>query len=395
MPPASPPTGWPDVAPHPFTATPFGISEVWTAAQHDLFGTKDVQDAITASYVWMADQVGHIFLGLAPTLLLCWIWSGLSTFRCIQEWFVGPLPPGCPPLPHALDGGYVVAALPVFAYWAYKELQDRADSVANARHVFPFDGGDIWRNVGVALLFFGIGGALAVAAFIGPWLLLAVFLVAAGLALRATYWWLQRKLAFQQADLPYLFRLANFPTALAPAPRQAVLDVSAPPAARGAGRHLIVTGPIGAGKTSLCVGAGTEFAFRLGIGRFLSRTKLLQLAAELPPGGMATPSTVMDYDAGRYLWPWRAVELLIVDDVDAGVPDGPARLAPHELADTLEALAKASPPLAWLAERRSLWVLGETEDVAAWQAALGRIIGVAAAEIGVVALPPLVPAAGR
>jgi hypothetical protein len=54
-------------------APPLGVRRVFTQVAHDLYGTKDVQDAITASYVWLADQLGHITLGLVPTLLLCWV----------------------------------------------------------------------------------------------------------------------------------------------------------------------------------------------------------------------------------------------------------------------------------------------------------------------------------
>src|ERR1700722_8249214 len=54
-------------------ANPLGIRRVFTQVSHDLYGTKDVQDVITASYVWMADQIGHISLGLVPTLLLPWL----------------------------------------------------------------------------------------------------------------------------------------------------------------------------------------------------------------------------------------------------------------------------------------------------------------------------------
>ena len=39
-------------------ADPLGFRRVFTQVAHDLYGTKDVQDAITASYVWMADQTG-------------------------------------------------------------------------------------------------------------------------------------------------------------------------------------------------------------------------------------------------------------------------------------------------------------------------------------------------
>ncbi len=52
---------------------PLGLRRVLAQAAHDLYGTKDVQDAITASYVWLADQIGHLALGLIPTLLYCWL----------------------------------------------------------------------------------------------------------------------------------------------------------------------------------------------------------------------------------------------------------------------------------------------------------------------------------
>src|SRR5580658_5661221 len=113
MPTDPPPTGWPGIEPHPFNAAaPFGIGEVWTAATHDLFGTKDVQDAITASYVWMADQIGHVFFGLALTLLPCWGW--FRAFPSVQGLLLGPS--GAHGLPSVLldCAGYAVAALLVF-----------------------------------------------------------------------------------------------------------------------------------------------------------------------------------------------------------------------------------------------------------------------------------------
>src|SRR4051794_21536104 len=53
-------------------APALGVRKVLVQVSKDLFGTKDVQNVITASYVWLADQVGHVALGLVPTLLACW-----------------------------------------------------------------------------------------------------------------------------------------------------------------------------------------------------------------------------------------------------------------------------------------------------------------------------------
>ena len=71
-------------------AEPLGLRRVFTQVAHDLYGTKDVQDAITASYVWMADQIGHISLGLLPTLLFGWIWKLLCAHWKLDDvWSIG------------------------------------------------------------------------------------------------------------------------------------------------------------------------------------------------------------------------------------------------------------------------------------------------------------------
>lgn len=125
------------------------------------------------------------------------------------------------------------------------------------------------------------------------------------------FWWLRRKLAFQQAGLPYLYRLANFTGARKPplvdvVSRIANLrnrkirlldvlllrDVVRPADAKV--RHLLITGPLGAGKTSLCVGIGTKFSFALGKARYLTVSKLVQLVL-----GCHGDGNDREYDDGR------------------------------------------------------------------------------------------------
>src|SRR5262245_65325274 len=73
------------IPPKAAEAEQLGVRKVLAQARHDLFGTKDVQDAITATYVWMADQLGHITLGLVPTMPMCWAttpgWSAAAAPR--------------------------------------------------------------------------------------------------------------------------------------------------------------------------------------------------------------------------------------------------------------------------------------------------------------------------
>src|SRR5215813_6882493 len=161
-------------------AAPGGVRRVRTQVCHDLYGTKDVQNVITASYVWMADQIGHLTLGLVPTLLFCWLATLVLPAAIMGEgaW---------------RDAIFAAGAALLFAYWVYKERTDFKDTKDRAGSVFPFDSGDILWNVKTALLYFAIGGLFGLAAFISWKVCLPVVLLSLWPALRVAFWWLRRK----------------------------------------------------------------------------------------------------------------------------------------------------------------------------------------------------------
>ena len=92
-----------------------GKGTIWQVAKHDLFGTKDVQDSPTLSYVWLADQFGHFGIGFAGTLAVGGVIA--AAFGWSPSW--------C-----AFAVGVLLAA-----WFAYKEWRDYRDeqSHQNAR----------------------------------------------------------------------------------------------------------------------------------------------------------------------------------------------------------------------------------------------------------------------
>ena len=105
----------------------------------------------------------------------------------------------------------------------------------------------------------------------------------------------------------------------------------------------------------------------------------------------------MDHEDGRLLWPWKQCDLLIIDDVDAGVTTATGAIQLVEPADLERAMTAggASTPLAWLGERRSVWVLGDATQAGAWKTVIARLMRIDEGKIATVELqPPPVSAVG-
>ena len=340
------------------------LREVACQAYRDWFG-KDVQETPTVSYVWTADQFGHFGLGFQITYALTWIAALLDVNSF---------------------GARIGLALVNLAGWIVKEVSDffREKRLADvAASVFPFNANELWWNIVTALFYIGAGIVVAGASFVGPRQALEACCLLLVPALGLGVWWLRRKITFQQAGLPYLYRLANFPPNLAdPAAVEALIDPSTMPERR----HLVLSGPIGAGKTCLAVGIGTEFAFRMGIGRYTTLVKLLQSNLKNPHG------EAQEFQDGRTLWPWQSSDLLVVDDVDdagdmATTLTYPCVLTEPPIAQMKLALSQLLDQgvKAGLAARRTVWVIGK-DDPAAWIAMLQEVFGIADGAIAAVIL---------
>jgi hypothetical protein len=277
----------------------------------DVYG-KEVQDPSSYSYTWMADQVGHICLGILVYFVIVVIVGALGNDWAAVRWWIGIPAWGTHGVEAAgVIGGALVVALYEFRTFLFDALK--------ARGLFPVDTNLLAANAGIATIYMilGLGVGFAMQVALGdnhPLRGAAIFAILFVLAIVLAPEWLRQKITWQKADLPFVFRLANVPskgiTDLQAAALQTVVSDSAPPDQKP--RQVVIGGPIGSGRTELAAGIGTEFAFKNRKVRYLTLTALLELAQTLPPSRSDRNDSGPD---NINYWPWTDAQVLVIDDV--------------------------------------------------------------------------------
>src|SRR5256885_15108327 len=162
------------------------LSQFWL----DIFG-KEVQSAATYSYMWLADQVGHLFIGLlvdfALTFALGWL---------IPDWSV--------------IAGLLLAVI-IVSVWEF--LAYRKD-MKTATYPCLLDEPLLRKNAIIAAGYMWMGAVIGFGFHQSvPWNII-LFLAVLCIAVLCARSWLQQKIIWQKAALPYLFRLANAKTTI-------------------------------------------------------------------------------------------------------------------------------------------------------------------------------------
>lgn len=350
---------------------------------------KEVQSAATYSYLWLADQMGHIGIGL---LIAAAAAAFVSVFGSLSIWW------------HWVIAAAALAAIPVA-----KEVWDFRKFNASANRYFAVDRLLLIANAGTATLYMLAGILLGVVMamplpFVAAttWtcavlgidmtiteLLLVRIAIVLGvtiLAVSGVLWWVQQKIVWQKAALPYLSRLSRVEVAFAPpAP-----DDPGPTIERyiaGASKvdgsateaPLLLLGPLGVGKTDLAAAIGTEAAFAGAKVRYVPFSKLAQSAlAQRRAHDRAEAIDAADAGPPNILyWQWRRAQLVIVDDIRPGLGERDY----IDLEEFRERFAEdrklGVDGLRTLCRRRSVWAIGVTEaEEADWIAAFAKLFGV-------------------
>jgi hypothetical protein len=324
----------------------------------------------------MADQAGHIAIGML-FVLIAWSLGELLRLQLNRE--LGAWPS---------FAGFVV----LFAWATYKEHKDYSEASAKIGDVFDStrDRKDLLQNAAIAVYYMCLGGVIALSTLFASVMLnrlsyplpVLIFLFVAmfiGLVVLiiapAFFYWLEQKIRFQQIGLPFLFRLPEFRHPELKGEVASKIDQFIENSGNGLGKHIAIVGTLNSGKTTLAVGIATESSFRGKKACYLTFDKLQQIVAS----GQEPKAP-----RNTLLWPWKHSQILIIDDVTAGIPNSDAE-HPEQLARELKVLRPNA--LDAIKERNTVWCLGaDLSEADKWIDTLKNVCGIAGEDLTIVRL---------
>jgi hypothetical protein len=311
--------------------------QLLTQFRADIYG-KEVQDAVTYSYVWLADQMGHVCLGIVINFILTYL----------LKWLLGLLG-----LVWSWDKiGVLLIGTAIVAFWEFCAFRS---AVKSATGLFTLDRKLLRDNAIIAAAYMVLGVAIGYA-FQLPEYGLRAFLVLVLLGILPGAYWLRQKIIWQKAALPYLFRLADAQRTIDVKNAEALqklINEEAPPAKPP--RQVVIGGPIGSGRSGIAAGIGTEFAFKKAMVRYMSLAALLEFAA-LPP----KPLFADDLGPKNIgYWRWSEAQVIIIDDIGPLIAarDHAGTMTPEQFKQVLENGLGAIVGI--LAQCHTVWVLGD------------------------------------
>ena len=334
----------------------------------DAYG-KEVQSAATYSYMWMADQAGHMGIGILLHFAFTPIFAHLPQAIGLGNFFATPL--------MSALAGFIATAL-IVCYWEWSAYSADVKHATGAQ--FPLQVPLLKANAIVASGYMVLGGAIGWALHLGWQTSVPIVAIIGFIAVMMARPWLRQKIIWQKAALPYLSRLAdmrpNMPDPVAVALWK-LICAPLPPV--GPPQAVVIAGTLGSGRSAMACGIGTEFAFRKASVRYISFSDLIELAQ----AGDFELTTPAPGPSNIGYWPWSQAQVLIIDDIGPlvdnshhGAAHGPT-LGLDKVLD--DCLGKAR---AVLGGRHTVWILGASDDgsfadVEHAAATIGTFLGVA------------------
>ncbi|MDB5230115.1 MAG: ATP-binding protein [Chitinophagaceae bacterium] len=299
----------------------------------DLIG-KDSYRGVTLTYSWLANQFGHFALGFIPVFLLYeWLLRDHSTGFAIKWATIS-----------------ICILWPVFESYNFlgplllKRSTRHVKLDKNKNYTFQPD----WKNVGFDTLtdvgYFWLGSLTASIILGFNWLILIFLVAIIVLLIYPSYYWFTTKMFLQSAQYPSQYRLSQWNFPLNDEGKQTVTNFLNN---KDGGKHVLLFGAKGSGKTSLGIGIGTELSIKRKPCSYTTSMKLFSLFFD-----QAQPVD------NQSLWTWRNASLLIIDDVNPGYPILRDLVTPSMFLNFIDTLGRNDRNRETIKQKNTIWVLG-------------------------------------
>ncbi|WP_276089943.1 hypothetical protein [Pedobacter sp. JY14-1] len=310
---------------------------ITTQLKADLIG-KDSYRGVTLSYAWLANQFGHFSLGFIPAIVVYHLLQSYTSVNFPELW-----------ASFGVWGLWVAFETYNFLGPLLLKIGTRRKALNKGDYTFR----PAWANIAfdtlTDLIYFGIGAlAASLVCKFHPEMLMGTLALLI-LAAYPAYYWYSTKIYLQNADYPFQLRLSQWNERISDQNKKAVLDFLDH---RGTeGKHMLLFGSKGSGKTMLSVGIATETSIRNNCCSYVTAVKLLSMFFDQN----TAPQTF------SRLWSWRQCNLLVIDDINPGKPVKGDIITTTLFYELLNNVDCGPDNLQHIREKNIIWVMGSDD----------------------------------
>ena len=289
----------------------------------DLIG-KDAHRGITLTYAWMANQFGHWALGFIPSFLL-------YNFFSFSE---------------------IKASLYISLFWVIFELGNFLLPLLKKRNN-PFK--PKWKNLAfdtfTDLTFFVLGSlsfALCVIDTTNRYLIIGIAVLIVYIIGASRYWFITKMYQFY-ANLPFQLRLSQWDFEISDADKLKVEEFKS---SEKQGKHLLIFGCLGAGKTSLGVGILNELSIKHNRTLYVNGMKIFS----------SFFNNADDRIDEHQIWDWKTTSYLMIDDINPSDPIQDELITPSKLLSFIDSYTPENKENRRILKNKNvIWVLGSSQ----------------------------------
>lgn len=318
----------------------------------DLIG-KDSHRGVTLTYAWLANQFGHISLGFIPAFLLFYLFSVDAFYAAIY-----------------ISLGWLAFETYNFLGPLLSKKESSSDVVfipKKSSYKFNPKWGNVAFDTFTDVCFFTFGAflfALTITKAKDKIIIYVLIILSLYLLFATRYWFVTKMYQFY-ARFPFQFRLSQWDFNIDIDNKRKVDTFLK--SNKADGNHLLISGALSSGKTSLGIGILNELSIKHNTCLYVSAMKMCNYFFKEERDILET----------HEIWNWQSVQFLMIDDINPTEPIQDELINPDLLLsfiDTLTPMNKKNRKL--LKNKNIIWVLGNklsNEEGKKWMKLLQNI----------------------